>query len=91
MKKTFNNKTHQFFFSFFMQIWLVGDGLTNEEQMKAPKGTTFIPFSQLPPRIVRKDCFYHCTPAMKAPRSIENVHSCEVHSTQLCLYVLERS
>ncbi|XP_022146958.1 protein ECERIFERUM 1-like isoform X1 [Momordica charantia] len=58
-------------------IWLVGDGVTEEEQLKAPKGTTFIPFSQFPPKTVRKDCFYHCTPAMKAPPSIENVHSCE--------------
>ncbi|KAE8650284.1 very-long-chain aldehyde decarbonylase CER1 isoform X2 [Cucumis sativus] len=58
-------------------IWLVGEGLTDEEQLKAPKGTTFIPFSQFPPKIVRKDCFYHCTPAMKAPPSLENMHSCE--------------
>ena len=63
-----------------MQIWLVGDGVTAEEQLKAPKGATFIPFSQLPPKIVRKDCFYHCTPSMEAPPSIENVHSCEVHT-----------
>ncbi|XP_008438262.2 very-long-chain aldehyde decarbonylase CER1-like isoform X1 [Cucumis melo] len=59
------------------QIWLVGEGLTDEEQLKAPKGTTFIPFSQFPPKILRKDCFYHCTPAMKAPPSLENMHSCE--------------
>ncbi|XP_022146960.1 protein ECERIFERUM 1-like [Momordica charantia] len=59
------------------KIWLVGDGVRDEEQLKAPKGTIFIPFSQFPPKIVRKDCFYHYTPAMKAPPSIENVHSCE--------------
>ncbi|XP_023538876.1 protein ECERIFERUM 1-like [Cucurbita pepo subsp. pepo] len=58
-------------------IWLVGDDVTKEEQLKAPKGTTFIPFSQLPPKVIRKDCFYHCTPAMKAPPSIQNLHSCE--------------
>ncbi|XP_022937613.1 protein ECERIFERUM 1-like [Cucurbita moschata] len=58
-------------------IWLVGDDVTNEEQLKAPKGTTFIPFSQLPPKVIRKDCFYHCTPAMKAPPPIQNLHSCE--------------
>ncbi|XP_022974972.1 protein ECERIFERUM 1-like [Cucurbita maxima] len=58
-------------------IWLVGDDVTNEEQLKAPKGTTFIPFSQLPPKVIRKDCYYHCTPAMKAPPSIQNLHSCE--------------
>ncbi|KAK6283185.1 hypothetical protein POUND7_017010 [Theobroma cacao] len=59
------------------KIWLVGDGLTKEEQLKAPKGTIFIPFSQFPPRKVRKDCYYHSTPAMVAPKSIENMHSCE--------------
>ncbi|XP_022146961.1 protein ECERIFERUM 1-like [Momordica charantia] len=58
-------------------IWLVGDGLTDEEQLKAPKGTTFIPFSQFPPKAVRKDCFYHCTPAMRAPPSLHNLHTCE--------------
>ncbi|XP_023521346.1 protein ECERIFERUM 1-like [Cucurbita pepo subsp. pepo] len=58
-------------------IWLVGDGVADEEQLKAPKGTTFIPFSHFPPKIIRKDCCYHFTPALKAPPSIENVHSCE--------------
>ncbi|CAK9318927.1 unnamed protein product [Citrullus colocynthis] len=58
-------------------IWLVGEGVGDEEQLKAPKGTTFIPFYQFPPKIVRKDCFYHFTPAMKAPSSLENMHSCE--------------
>jgi aldehyde decarbonylase len=56
----------------------VGDGLTEEEQMKAPKGTLFIPYSQFPPKKHRKDCSYHFTPAMQTPTSIENVHSCEV-------------
>ncbi|CAK8560044.1 unnamed protein product [Lathyrus sativus] len=58
-------------------IWLVGDGLTEEEQMKAPKGTSFIPYSPFPPKKHRKDCSYHCTPAMLTPKCIENVHSCE--------------
>ncbi|KAK2405968.1 Fatty acid hydroxylase superfamily [Trifolium repens] len=58
-------------------VWLVGDGLTEEEQMKAPKGTLFIPYSQFPPKKHRKDCSYHFTPAMQTPTSIENVHSCE--------------
>ncbi|XP_050874311.1 very-long-chain aldehyde decarbonylase CER1 isoform X2 [Lathyrus oleraceus] len=59
------------------KIWLVGDGLTEEEQMKAPKGTLFIPYSPFPPKKHRKDCSYHYTPAMLTPKSIENVHSCE--------------
>ncbi|KAA8515783.1 hypothetical protein F0562_018606 [Nyssa sinensis] len=41
-----------------VKTWLVGDGLTEEEQQKASKGTLFIPFSQFPPKKSRKDCFY---------------------------------
>ncbi|KAH0698359.1 hypothetical protein KY285_015592 [Solanum tuberosum] len=64
--KTYNSK-----------IWLVGDGLNEDEQLKAPKGTLFIPFSQFPPRKTRKDCFYFHTPAMITPKHFENVDSCE--------------
>ncbi|KAM4089444.1 hypothetical protein ACB094_07G152200 [Castanea mollissima] len=63
--------------SYSQKIWLVGDGLTEEEQLKVPKGTLFIPFSQFPPKKFRKDCLYHITPAMLIPTSLENVHSCE--------------
>ena len=56
----------------------MGEGLTEAEQMKARKGTLFIPFSQFPPKKLRKDCFYQFTPAMAAPLSLENVDSCEV-------------
>ncbi|XP_075644143.1 very-long-chain aldehyde decarbonylase CER1-like isoform X1 [Castanea sativa] len=63
--------------SFSPKIWLVGDGLDKEEQLKAPKGTLFIPFSQFPPKKLRKDCYYHSSPAMVTPRSLENLHSCE--------------
>ncbi|XP_027771211.1 very-long-chain aldehyde decarbonylase CER1-like isoform X1 [Solanum pennellii] len=59
------------------KTWLVGDGLSKDEQLKAPKGTLFIPYSQFPPRKVRKDCFYFNTPAMIAPKHVENVDSCE--------------
>ena len=52
--------------------------MSEEEQLKAAKGTVFIPFSQFPPKKLRKDCFYHYTPAMSTPTSLENVHSCEV-------------
>lgn len=61
-----------------MQIWLVGDGLTEEEQSKASKGTIFVPFSQFPPKKLRRDCFYHHTPAMLTPKTLENIHACEV-------------
>ncbi|MFQ6643965.1 hypothetical protein Gotur_018534, partial [Gossypium turneri] len=59
------------------KVWLVGDDLTEEEQRKATEGTLFIPFSQFPPKKLRKDCFYHTTPAMQTPMALENVDSCE--------------
>ncbi|XP_047956764.1 very-long-chain aldehyde decarbonylase CER1-like [Salvia hispanica] len=59
------------------KIWLVGDGLTETDQQKASKGTMFIPFSQFPPKKTRKDCLYNTTPAMLAPKHIENLDSCE--------------
>ncbi|XP_027113473.1 very-long-chain aldehyde decarbonylase CER1 [Coffea arabica] len=59
------------------KVWIVGDGLTEEDQMKASKGTTFIPFSHYPPKKMRKDCFYHHTPSMLAPKHLENLDSCE--------------
>ncbi|KAK9116768.1 hypothetical protein Sjap_015715 [Stephania japonica] len=60
-------------------VWLVGNGLVEEEQRKAAKGTLFIPFSQLPPPSWkrRKDCIYHSTPAMVIPKALENMDSCE--------------
>ncbi|XP_057498962.1 LOW QUALITY PROTEIN: very-long-chain aldehyde decarbonylase CER1-like [Actinidia eriantha] len=59
------------------KTWLVGDGLNEGEQLKASKGTLFIPFSQFPPRKMRNDCFYYNTPAMVAPTYLKNVDSCE--------------
>ncbi|XVF45938.1 hypothetical protein PTKIN_Ptkin02bG0248000 [Pterospermum kingtungense] len=59
------------------KIWLVGEGFTEREQMNATKGTLFIPFSQFPPKKFREDCYYQTTPAMVAPKSLENLHSCE--------------
>ncbi|KAL9347646.1 hypothetical protein Peur_059012 [Populus x canadensis] len=60
-----------------IKTWLVGDVLKEEDQEKAAEGTLFIPFSQFPPKKLRKDCFYHNIPAMAAPASLENVDSCE--------------
>ncbi|KAL6583675.1 Very-long-chain aldehyde decarbonylase cer1 [Orobanche minor] len=59
------------------KTWLVGDGLSETDQLKASKGTIFIPFSQFPPKKMRKDCLYSSTPAMQAPKHLENVDSCE--------------
>ncbi|XP_062200278.1 very-long-chain aldehyde decarbonylase GL1-5 [Phragmites australis] len=60
------------------KVWLIGEGLDTSEQFKAQKGTLFIPYSQLPPRMVRKDsCTYSTTPAMAVPKTLQNVHSCE--------------
>lgn len=59
----------------------MGDGWNEEEQRLAKKGTIFIPFSQFPPKKLRKDCFYFTTPAMITPVSFKNMHSCEVITT----------
>ncbi|KFK36660.1 hypothetical protein AALP_AA4G153400 [Arabis alpina] len=58
-------------------IWLVGDGLSKDDQKMAKKGTRFLPFSQFPPTEIQKDCFYHTTPAMIIPDSAQNIDSCE--------------
>ncbi|XP_040377421.1 very-long-chain aldehyde decarbonylase GL1-6 [Oryza brachyantha] len=63
--------------SYSSKVWLVGDGLTDEEQMKAQEGVHFVPYSQFPPNKARKDCIYHCTPALLVPESFENLHVCE--------------
>ncbi|KAI3871241.1 hypothetical protein MKW98_015141 [Papaver atlanticum] len=64
------------------QVWLVGDGFSQEDEKSAPTGTLFIPFSQFPPwmnkkELVRKDCVYYNTPSLTIPPALENVHSCE--------------
>ncbi|KAL8227926.1 hypothetical protein R6Q57_015510 [Mikania cordata] len=59
------------------KVWLVGDGLSKEEELKASKGTLIIPYSYFPPNKVNKDCFYQTTPAMLTPKQLENVDSCE--------------
>lgn len=65
--------------SYSEKVWIVGDDVTTEEQLKAPKGTLFIPFSQIMPKKVREhDCIYALTPSMEAPASLKNLHSCEV-------------
>ncbi|KAK9101662.1 hypothetical protein Scep_025092 [Stephania cephalantha] len=60
-------------------VWLVGNGLGEEEERKAAKGTLFIPFSQFPHPSwkTRKDCSYYSTPAMVIPKALENMDSCE--------------
>lgn len=63
---------------YILQVWLVGDGLREEEQRNAPKGTKFIPFLQFPVKKIRKDCTYFNTPAMVIPKDLENMHACEV-------------
>ncbi|KAF7844504.1 protein ECERIFERUM 1-like [Senna tora] len=80
LKSSFNTKSRSNLIvsrSYSQTTWLVGDELSKEKQRKAPKGTSFIPYSQFPPKPYRKDCFYHSTPTMLAPLALENVHSCE--------------
>ncbi|KAL3516749.1 hypothetical protein ACH5RR_023651 [Cinchona calisaya] len=60
-----------------IQTWIVGEGLTKEDQLNASKGTTFIPFSYFPPKKMRKDCVYYYTPSMLVPKNLENLDSCE--------------
>ncbi|XP_022897251.1 protein ECERIFERUM 1-like [Olea europaea var. sylvestris] len=71
------NNLVQYSESFVTKAWLVGDGLSEDEQSKALEGTIFIPFSQFPPKKMRKDCFYNNTPSMLAPKHLENIDSCE--------------
>ncbi|KAM3408441.1 hypothetical protein ACQJBY_001527 [Aegilops geniculata] len=60
------------------KVWIIGEGADATEQLRAPKGTRFIPYSQFPPRMARKDgCTYSTTPAMSVPKILQNVHSCE--------------
>ncbi|XP_047969214.1 very-long-chain aldehyde decarbonylase CER1-like [Salvia hispanica] len=63
--------------SYTQKVWIVGDGLSKDEQLKAPKGTLFIPFSHFPPQKARDDAFYCHTPSMIVPPSVHNLHSCE--------------
>ncbi|KAL8260473.1 hypothetical protein R6Q59_028426 [Mikania micrantha] len=78
MLKSLDNVDKLVFSRVYSQkTWLVGEGLTKEEQMKASKGTLIIPYSQFPPKKERKDCFYHTTPSMLTPKYLENVDSCE--------------
>ncbi|KAI3743891.1 hypothetical protein L1987_56958 [Smallanthus sonchifolius] len=63
--------------TYSQKVWLVGDGLSKEEELKASKGTLIIPYSRFPPNKVNKYCFYQTTPAMLTPKHLENVDSCE--------------
>ncbi|KAM0048373.1 putative fatty acid hydroxylase [Helianthus debilis subsp. tardiflorus] len=63
--------------TYSQKVWLVGDGLSKEEELKASKGTLIIPYSHFPPNKVNKDCVYQTTPAMLTPKHLENVDSCE--------------
>ncbi|GJM87324.1 hypothetical protein PR202_ga03265 [Eleusine coracana subsp. coracana] len=64
--------------SYSSKVWLVGDGLTDEEQRRAREGVHFVPYSQFPPNnAIRQDCVYHSTPALLVPDSFENLHACE--------------
>ncbi|PWA56197.1 sterol desaturase-like protein [Artemisia annua] len=53
----------------------------SQKQRRANEGVkrnfTYIPYSQFPPKKVRKDCFYYTTPSMLTPKYLENVDSCE--------------
>ncbi|XBI74227.1 hypothetical protein VPH35_067806 [Triticum aestivum] len=64
--------------SLILQVWVIGEGLNASEQLTAAKGTRFIPYSQFPPRTIRRDRYtYSITPAMGVTKTLTNVHSCE--------------
>ncbi|KAL6912360.1 hypothetical protein ACP4OV_001165 [Aristida adscensionis] len=59
------------------KVWLVGDGVKDEEQRKAQAGVHLVPYSQFPPEMVRDDCVYHSTPALLVPDAFQDLHACE--------------
>ncbi|KAJ9565512.1 hypothetical protein OSB04_001478 [Centaurea solstitialis] len=77
LKSTDDQDKLTFSQTYSQKIWLVGDGVSKEEQMKASKGTLIIPYSHFPPKKVCKDCIYYTTPSMLTPKYLENVDSCE--------------
>ena len=74
-----------------LQVWLVGDGLTAQEQEMAQPGVHFVPYSQFPPMNTRGDCVYHSTPALVVPDSYENMHACEVTRNERTILSIDQS
>ena len=62
------------------RTWIVGKWLSPREQRWAPPGTHFHQFV-VPPIIgFRRDCTYGKLAAMRLPKDVEGLGSCEVYS-----------
>ncbi|CAI5471910.1 unnamed protein product [Closterium sp. Yama58-4] len=58
--------------------WIVGKWLTAKQQAHAPKGTFFHQFVVPPLDEVRGDCVYGKLAAMRLPKDIEGLNTCEL-------------
>lgn len=62
----------------WLQTWIVGKWLSPREQRWAPPGTHFHQFV-VPPIIgFRRDCTYGSLAAMRLPKDVRGLGSCEV-------------
>jgi len=62
----------------FAQTWIVGKWLTPREQSWAPAGTHFHQFVVPPILKFRRNCTYGDLAAMKLPKDVEGLGTCEV-------------
>jgi hypothetical protein len=63
-----------------VQTWIVGKWLSPREQRWAPSGTHFHQFV-VPPIIgFRRDCTYGKLAAMRLPKDVQGLSSCEVRT-----------
>ena len=63
---------------FEIQTWLVGKWLSPREQRWAPAGTHFHQFVVPPVIEFRRDCTYGKLAAMRLPKDVQGLGSCEV-------------
>ena len=62
-----------------MQAWILEESIAGKDQQWAPPGTYFHHVNLAKPLIqTRKDCTYASYPAMRVPRNIKGLRSCEV-------------
>lgn len=62
----------------FMQTWIVGKWLTPREQSWAPAGTHFHQFVVPPILKFRRNCTYGDLAAMRLPKDVQGLGTCEV-------------
>ena len=64
------------------QTWLVGKWLSPREQRWAPPGTHFHQFVVPPVIEFRRDCTYGKLAAMRLPKDVQGLGSCEVRTQE---------